>query len=92
MKATAGIDEMDGHARILSREGICLAENPLACRLSAVPPVNEAETPDRQRAFPYEGKVVLCFSLKSGEPDEVGRWISAEIPPQPAESKQSERA
>ena len=40
----------------------------------------------RQQAFPCEGKVVLCFSPKSREPDEVERWISTETHPQlPAE-------
>ena len=70
MKATAGIDEMDGHVRILSREGI---------------PANEVNSSGRQRAFPYEGKVAFCFSPKSRKPDEVERWISAGIHPQPAE-------
>ena len=32
--------------------------------------------PAAAKAFPYEGKVVLCFSLKSKEPDEVEQRIS----------------
>ena len=46
---------------------------------SAVSPAGEAGTSGMVRAFPYEGKVVLCFSGKSKEPDEVEQRVSAEV-------------
>ena len=79
-----------------SGEGIP-TETPLVCRLSAVPPANEAETSDRQRASGHAAGITAAltrgrwFSAFLGKAENRMRWnvgISTRIHPQPAESKQ----